>query len=173
MKKILLLLTTIILYAHNLNLELTNATFLIGGEFKIPNQNIKLRGDFIYNDHENKHNFFSAGIKAEGLLIGAESQNIIFSMLIDVVHTKYNTAIPLGVGVFGYVPNVALPFYFKIEEEYAPEVLSFKDAYRFNRFDMQIGYYPIYNGKIFIGYRNISFNTNYNNSLYAGIGIDF
>jgi len=173
MKKILLILTSLILYAHNLSIELTNSTFLVGGEFKIPNQNVKLRGDFIYNDNKNKHNFFSVGIKAEGLLIGTDSQNIIFDMLIDVVHIKDNTAIPLGAGIFGYVPNISLPFYFKIEEEYAPKVLSFKDAYRFNRFDIQIGYYPIYNGKIFIGYRSISFNTNYNNSMYAGIGIDF
>ncbi|WP_156922599.1 hypothetical protein [Lebetimonas sp. JH292] len=156
-----------------MNLQISNSTVAIGAESGIIDNNIKARAQFIYNDNSNKHNFFSAGVKAEGNLIGMEYQNIKFSVIIDAVHTKNNTAIPVGIGIFTYLPNVSLPIYVKAEGEYAPKILSFDEADRFSRIDAQIGYFPIDNAQIFLGYRDISFNQNYNSSIYGGIGYNF
>jgi len=173
MKKIIFALIGTFLFAHNVNLQLTNATLLVNGEFKISSKNIKLRGSFLYNDNENKHNFFSLGIKAEGNLIGAENTKMKFSLFVDGVHTKDNTALPIGIGIFSYIPGVDLPFYVNVEGEYAPKVLSFDDADRFSRIDGQVGYFPISNAKVFVGYRHISFNKCYNSAVYGGVGISF
>jgi hypothetical protein len=59
------------------------------------------------------------------------------------------------------------------EYEFAPKVLSFDDANRFSKIDAQIGIQPIENGELFVGYRNISFNHNYDSGIYGGIGYHF
>ena len=157
----------------NVNLQITNSTIGIYAESGITQNDIKARGFFLYNDNSNKHNFYLAGIKAEGNLIGADIQNLKFSLIADFVHTKDNSAIPIGFGIFSYIPNIDLPIFIRAEAEYAPKVLSFDDADRFSRVDAQIGYAPITNGEIFAGYRTLSFNHNYNSAVYAGLGYNF
>ncbi len=157
----------------NINLQITNSTIGVYGETGVTQNNIKARGFFLYNDNTNKHNFYLAGLKAEGNLIGVNISSMKFSVIADFVHTKDNSAIPLGFGVFSYIPSINIPIFIKIEAEYAPKVLSFDDADRFSRVDTQIGYSPITNAEIFVGYRNISFNHNYNSDFYAGLGYNF
>ena len=154
-------------------IQITNDTLAVNAQAKITENNIYARGMFLYNDEDGKYNFYSVGVKGEGNLIGANVENIKFSLLIDFVHTKDNSAIPLGVGVFGYVPNLEYPVFVRGEYEYAPKILSFDDADRFSKFDIQTGIQPIENGEIFIGYRHISFNHNYDAGLYGGIGYHF
>jgi len=157
----------------NVNFQITNSTIAVYAESGLTQNNIKARGMFLYNDNSNKYNFYMAGIKAEGNLIGVDIQNIKFSLLSDFVHTKDNSAIALGFGVFSYIPNINLPVFVKTEAEYAPKVLSFDDADRFSRVDISLGYSPITNAQIFVGYRNLSFNHNYNSTFYGGIGYSF
>ena len=157
----------------NINLQITNSTIGVYAESGITQNNIKARGFFLYNDNSNKHNFYLAGIKAEGNLIGVDIQNLKFSLIADFVHTKDNSALPLGFGVFSYIPNINVPVFIRAEAEYAPKVLSFDDADRFSRVDAQIGYAPITNGEIFLGYRTLSFNHNYNSAVYVGLGYSF
>ncbi len=157
----------------NVNLQITNSTIGVYAESGITQNNIKARGFFLYNDNSNKNNFFLLGVKAEGNLIGVNIQNIKFSLIADFVHTKDNTAIPLGFGVFSYIPNLNIPVFVRAEAEYAPKVLSFDNADRFSRFDVNVGYSPITNAEIFAGYRNLSFNHNYNSALYIGLGYNF
>ncbi len=157
----------------NINLQITNSTIGVYAEGGITQNNIKARGFFLYNDNSNKHNFYLVGLKAEGNLIGVDLDNIKFSLIADFVHTKDNSAIPIGIGVFSYIPNISIPVFIRAEGEYAPKVLSFDDADRFSRFDFSVGYSPIVNGEIFVGYRNLSFNHNYNSAIYGGIGYNF
>jgi len=177
MKKILSIaaICSSFLFAQNtnVNLQITNSTIAIYGESGITQNNIKARGMFLYNDNSNKHNFYMAGIKAEGNLIGVDIQNIKFSLISDFVHTKDNSAVAIGFGVFSYIPNINLPVFVRAEAEYAPKVLSFDDADRFSRVDASLGYSPITNAEIFVGYRNLSFNHNYNSAIYAGVGYSF
>ena len=102
-----------------------------------------------------------------------EYHNIKFSLIVDAAHIKNNTAIPAGIGIFTYLPNISLPVFVKAEAEYAPKILSFDDADRFSRIDTQIGYFPIDNARIFLGYRSISFSHSYNSCIYAGLGYSF
>ena len=158
----------------NLNLQITNST--IAGYVETPivvEENVKIRGMYLYNDNKNKNNFYFAGIKAEGNLIGSCCSNVKFSILTDFVHTKSNSAIALGFGVFSFIPHFEFPVFVRAEAEYAPKVLSFDDADRFSKIDAQIGYAPITNAEIFLGYRSISFNHNYNSAVYFGIGYNF
>jgi len=173
MKKILLGIIATFLFSNNVNIQITNSTLALGAEAVITQNNIKAKGQLIYNDNKNIHNFFLVGIKAEGNLIGFENEHLKFSIIVDAVHTKDNSAIPIGIGFFSYLPNINLPVYIQAEAEYAPKVLSFSDADRFSRIDAQFGYYPITNAQIFIGYRNLSFNHNYNSAIYGGIGYNF
>jgi len=156
-----------------INIQVTNST--IGGylETGLTQEKLKVRGMFIYNDNSNKHNFYSAGIKAEGNLIGSNNTSTKFSIITDFVHTKNNSAIALGCGIFSFMPQINLPVFIRAEGEYAPKVLSFDDAERFSKVSMDVGYMPIENGEVFVGYRNISFNNNYNSSLYFGLGYSF
>jgi len=157
----------------NINLQITNSTIGVYAESGITQNNIKARGFYLYNDNSNRNNFYLAGIKAEGNLIGANLDDMKFSVIMDFAHTKNNSAIPLGFGIFSYIPNISLPVFVRVEAEYAPKVLSFNDADRFSRVDTQIGYSPIVNAELFGGYRNISFNHNYNSVFYAGLGYKF
>jgi hypothetical protein len=153
--------------------EITNDTLAVNAQVQVTPNNIYARGTFLYNDRDGYNNFYSVGVKGEGNLIGVNIQNVKFSLLVDFVHTKNNSAIPLGIGVFGYIPNIEYPVFVRGEYEYAPKILSFDDADRFSRFDVQTGIQPIENGELFVGYRNISFNHNYDSGLYAGIGYHF
>ena len=157
----------------NVNLQISNSTIGVYAESGLTQNNIKARGFYLYNDNSNKNNFYLAGIKAEGNLIGMNVENMKFSLIADFVHTKNNSAVPLGFGVFSYIPNISLPVFVRMEAEYAPKILSFDDANRFSRVDINIGYKPIVNAEIFAGYRNISFNQNYNSVFYAGLGYGF
>ena len=154
-------------------LQITNDTLTVTGQAKITQNNIYARGMFLYNDDDNKENFFLVGVKGEGNLIGADIQNVKFSLLVDFVHTEDNSALPVGIGAFGYIPDLKYPVFVRGEYEYAPKILSFDDADRFSRFDVQTGIQPIENGEIFIGYRHISFNHNYDAGFYAGMGYHF
>ncbi len=157
----------------NINLQITNSTIGVYAESGITQNDIKARGFFLFNDNSNKYNFYLAGLKAEGNLIGVDIQNLKFSLIADFVHTKNNSAIPLGFGVFTYIPNISVPVFIRAEAEYAPKVLSFDDADRFSRIDANIGYSPITNAEIFAGYRTLSFNHNYNSAFYVGLGYNF
>jgi hypothetical protein len=175
MKKIIIFIATIVfLFAQNYaNLKITNETIAIYGQVKLTENNIYARGEYLYNDDDNKENFLYIGLKGEGNLIGADIQNIKLSLLLDLVHTKNNSAIPIGISVFSYLPNFELPIFIRAEAEYAPKVLSFDNADKFSKVDAVIGIQPIENAEIFMGYRNISFNNNYDNSFYGGIGYYF
>ena len=174
-KTVALLITGACLFAQNsnVNLQITNSTIGVYAESGITQNNIKARGFYLYNDNSNKNNFYLAGLKAEGNLIGVNMENFKFSVIADFTHTKNNSAIPLGFGVFTYIPDISIPLFIRAEAEYAPKVLSFDDADRFSRVDAQIGYSPIVNAEIFAGYRNISFNHNYNTVFYGGLGYSF
>ena len=175
MKKLLSIITYISLsFAGNYaNVQISNETLGVYAQAKITQNNIYARGFFLYNDNENKNNFYSIGLKGEGNLIGIDVPNIKFSIILDLVHTKNNTALPVGLGAFGYIPNIEYPVFLRGEIEYAPKILSFDDADRFSRGDVQVGIQPIENGEVFIGYRNISFNHNYNSVVYGGLGYHF
>ena len=177
MKKLALstLMVGSFLFAQNtgFNIQISNSTLGVYAESGVTQNKIKIRGFYLYNDNENINNFYSAGVKAEGHLIGANLDDVKFSILSDFVHTKDNSAIALGAGIFTYIPNISLPVFIRIEGEYAPKILSFNDAERFSRVDTQIGYTPIVNAEIFAGYRNISFNHNYNSVFYGGLGYSF
>ncbi len=176
MKKILSVLavaSALFAYNTNLNLQVTNSTIGMYAQSGITQAHIKARGFFLYNNNNNKHNFYFAGIKAEGKLIGSDIDSLKFSVIADFAHTKNNSALPVGIGFFSYIPNVSLPVFVRAEAEYAPKILSFEDAKRFSRIDTQIGYTPIVNAEIFAGYRTLSFNHNYNSAVYAGLGYNF
>ena len=175
MKKFLLSILGVILFAAptSFNIQLTNSTLAGYLETGITQENIKLRGMYLYNDNENKNNFYLAGIKAEGNLIGFEDSNIKFSLISDFAHTKDNNAVALGFGIFSFVPKVDIPLFVRCEGEYAPKVLSFDESDRFSRIDFNFGYMPIENGEVFVGYRNISFNHNYNSDFYFALGYSF
>jgi hypothetical protein len=174
MKKLIALaaLSGFLFAQNNVNVQISNDTIGIEAQGEIQN-NVYARGFFLYNDEDNKHNFYSLGLKAEGNLIGVNIENVKFSIITDFVHTKDNSAIPLGVGIFSYIPNFDYPIFVKGEYEFAPKILSFDDADRFSRFDAKVGIQPIENAQVFVGYRNISFNHNYKSGLYVGIGYDF
>jgi len=175
MKKFLLSAAFVALaFGENIaNIQITNDTLAFYAQGSVTNNNIYLRGMFLYDDEENKNNFYSVGLKGEGNLIGADYTNLKFSLIVDFVHTKKNSALPLGIGVFGYIPNLQYPVFVRGEYEFAPKVLSFDDANRFSKIDAQIGIQPIENGELFVGYRNISFNHNYDSGIYGGIGYHF
>ena len=175
MKKLIFsIVTGVLLFAQNsVNVQITNSTIGLYGETPVSQENIKLRGFFLYNDNSNKHNFYLGGVKAEGNLVGVNADNMKFSVISDFVHTKNNSAIALGVGFFSFLPDISLPLFVRAEGEYSPKVLSFDDADRFSRIDVQLGYSPIVNAEIFAGYRNISFNHNYNSVFYGGLGYNF
>jgi len=173
MKKILLAtLTAGILSASNfVNLEMTNSTIFINAQFQaLPSQPIYVRGGYLINT--NKNNFVYAGIKSEGNLFG-NNANILASLFVDGVYTKNNSAIPLGIGVSSYLPFYKVPTLIKGEIEYAPKILSFKDADRFLKAKIELGIQFIKNAEAFVGYRTISFNHLYNNAVYVGAGFNF
>ena len=175
MKKLLLALLVVgTLFAqNNVNIQISNDTLGIEAQGQITQNNIFARGFFLYNDESGRYNFYSLGVKAEGHLIGVDAQNIKFALIADFVHTKDNSAIPLGIGAFGYIPNIQYPVFVKGEYEFAPKILSFDDADRFSKVDIRVGIQPIENGELFLGYRNISFNHNYKSGLYLGLGYNF
>ena len=177
MKKVLisaLIFGSVGLWADNneVGLKITNDTLAAYTQVKVTPNNIFARGEFLYNDNANKHNFYLAGMKAEGNLIEDDS-NLKFSVLVDFVHTKDNSALPIGIGFYKFIDTLKIPAFIQAEGEYAPKVLSFNDANRFSRVDASIGIKPIENAKIFVGYRNISFNHNYDSSVYGGVAFSF
>jgi len=177
MKKILisvLMLGSVGLWADNneIGLKITNDTLAPYVQMKVSPNNVFVRGEYLYNDTENKNNFYLGGIKAEGNLLNDDS-NLKFSVFIDFVHTKNNSALPIGMGVYKYIDTFEIPVFVQAEGEYAPKVLSFDDADRFSSVDISFGIKPIENAKIFVGYRNISFNHNYDSSGYGGVAFSF
>ena len=177
MKKLIIgaTLAASVLFAENFaNIKLTNDTVELSGQYKVDTvHNIYARGSFLYNDNDDKENFYSIGVKGEGNLIGVDINNVKFSLIIDFVHTEDNSAIPIGIGIHSYIPGFSIPVFVRGEAEYAPEILSFDDADRFSRIYAEAGVQPIENAEIFAGYRNISFNHNYDSSFYIGAGYSF
>jgi len=176
MKKVLisaLMLGSVGLWADNdLGLKLTNDTLAVYTQVKVAPKNIFVKAEYLYNDTENKNNFYLVGMKAEGNLREDDS-NLKFSVLVDFVHTKDNSALPIGIGFYKFIDTLKIPAFIQAEGEYAPKVLSFDYADRFSKVDVSIGIKPIENAKIFVGYRNISFNHNYDSSGYGGVAFSF
>jgi len=174
MKKALMLFTAGIgfLFADNfINLQITNDTIMTEGQYNINStQPIYVRGGYLINN--NKSNLFYAGIKSEGQIIGIDAP-VKFSLFADYINTKNNSAIPVGIGASMFLKYFTLPVFARGEFEYAPEVLSFDDAKKCIKYKAEIGAQFIENGEVFAGYRHITFNTNYNSSVYVGVGFLF
>jgi len=176
MKKVLisaLMLGSVGLWADNneVGLKITNDTLAAYAQVKVTPNNIFVRGKYLYNDTENRNNFYLVGMKAEGNI--EDYENLKFSVLVDFVHTKDNSALPIGIGCNKSFDKFKIPAFVQVVAEYAPKVLSFDDADRFSSVDISFGIKPIENAKIFIGYRNISFNHNYDSSGYGGVAFSF
>jgi len=175
MKKILLpALLAISLFASDATLELTNNTLMINGSVSIPqNQNFALRGGYLYNDNTNKDDFYYVGVEAVGYN-AIDNYNSKLSVFIEMDHTKNNTAVPIGIRVSNsHFGDFQYPLFASASIAYAPAILSFDDADRFTKTNIQIGLQPIDNAKVFVGYRNISFDSNYQSAFYFGVGFIF
>jgi hypothetical protein len=173
MRKLLFsIITAGSLFAGNfINLQITNDTLMTEGQFNIAyEQPFYARGGFLLNS--DKSNFYYVGIKSEGQAVGVDLP-LKFSLILDFAHTKNNSAIPIGIGASGYLQQVSIPVFVRGEFEYAPKVLSFDDANKFVKFKIEMGTQFIENGEVFVGYRNISFENNYNSNVYGGIGFSF
>jgi hypothetical protein len=173
MKKFLFsVLTGASLFADNyINLQITDNTIMIEGEAKISyNQPFYVRGGYMINTDE--PNFIYGGIKSEGQIIGVDLP-VKFSLFLDYVYKKNNSALPIGIGASGYLQQFAIPVFIRGEFEYAPKVLSFNEADKFVKYKIETGVQFIENGEVFAGYRNIRFNENYDSNLYVGVGFSF
>ncbi len=173
MKKLLLSVVVVgSLFANNfINLQITNSTIMAEAQTLVShNKPFYVKAGFLA--HADKSNFYYAGIKSEGQIIGVDVP-ATFSLFIDAVHTKNNTAIPMGVGFSTYLDKYTIPIFVRGEYEYAPKILSFDDANRFSKYKGELGIRFIENGEIFAGYRHISFDKVYNSAIYVGIGLSF
>ncbi|ACM93160.1 hypothetical protein NAMH_0105 [Nautilia profundicola AmH] len=160
------------LFAGNFaNLQITNDTIMVEGQAKVSyEQPFYVRGGYLINS--DKSNFFYAGVKSEGQAIGIDLP-IKFSLFVDFVHTTKNSALPVGIGASSYIGQFSIPVFVRGEFEYAPKILSFDEADKFMKFKVEAGTQFIENGEVFVGYRDISFDNNYDSSLYVGVGFTF
>ena len=175
MKKLLFSLLAISsIFASDLNLEITNETLAGNLNLNLPQyENFQMRGTYLYYDDENKNNYYSVGFGAIGEN-ALDNYNSKLTIFIDYVHTKDNSALPIGIGIFNKnFGNFQHPLFAKAEIAYAPKVLSFDEATKFLKAKVELGIKPIKNAKLFIGYKTISFNKNYLSVGYAGIGFMF
>ncbi|GAB6074971.1 hypothetical protein [Nautilia lithotrophica] len=173
MKKLILsLFAACGLFAGNFaNLQITNDTIMIEGQAKVTyEQPFYVRGGYLI--HSDKSNFFYAGVKSEGQAIGIDIP-VKFSLFVDFVHTSKNSALPVGLGASGYIQQFSIPVFVRGEFEYAPKILSFDEADKYMKFKVETGTQFIENGEVFIGYRDIRFDHNYDSSLYVGVGFTF
>ncbi len=170
-KKLLILSSLVILNASSINLNITNDTLETNLKVDIP-QNFSIRGDALYNDKKN--NYYSVGFQANGV-INPNYSNTKFKLFVDYVYTKKNSALPIGMGIYdnSLFSNSQYSLFANAEIEYAPTVLSFRDAKRFLSSRVEFGISPIQNAKLFVGYRIISFNHNYGSNIYGGVGFKF
>jgi len=162
------------LMASDISMEITNNTLAGNVNLNIPqNENFQIRGTYLYNDHTDRHNYYSVGFAAIGQT-PIDNYNSQISIFVDFDHTKDNTAIPIGISLFNNnIGTFQYPLFAKAEVAYAPAILSFDDAYRELKTKVEIGIKPIENAKAFIGYKSVSFNQNYISVGYAGIGFVF
>ncbi|WP_456480532.1 hypothetical protein [Nautilia sp.] len=173
MKKLTLsALTAGFLFAGNfVNLQINSDTLMIEGQTKIAyDQPFYARAGYLINS--DKSNFVYGGIKSEGHIVGVNLP-VKFSLFFDFVHTKDNSAVPIGIGAFSYLQQFSVPVFLRGEFEYAPKILSFDNAEKFMKFKVEAGTQFIENGQLFIGYRNINFDENYDSSMYVGVGFSF
>ena len=173
MRKILLSFLMVgSLFAENfVNLQISNETLMFEGQYKISFQEpFYVRGGYLINSK--KSNFAYVGIKSEGHIVGANLPAKL-SLFLDYVKTKNSSAIPIGIGVNSYLNDFSIPFFIRGEIAYAPKILSFEKANKFVKLKIETGARFIENGEVFIGYRNISFDKNYNSTFYAGVGFSF
>ncbi len=160
------------LFADNfINLKITNNTIMPEAQIRISlTQPIYARGGALINDK--KDNFYYVGLKTEGEMIGTDVP-VNFGLFVDYVYVKDNSALPIGVSADSYLKNFSMPVFVRGEFEYAPKILSFKNADKFLKVQVEAGIRFIENGEVFAGYRNISFDSNYNSSFYGGVGFVF
>ena len=171
MKKMLLPLLVSSLFASDINLEISNHTLGVNVAYNLPtNESFQIKGDYLYDDESNKDNYFSIGFGAIGEN-ALDDYNSKLSIFMSLEHTTDNTALPIGVGIFNdNFGNIDKPLFAKFEIAFAPSVLSFQDADKFFKTKIEFGVKPIENGKLFIGYKDISFTKNYLSTIYAGVG---
>ena len=130
-------------------------------------------GNYLKADEED---LYSVGISVENSPINYT--NLVFDIGIRGLFSQHGnqnfTALPITFGAkaqmfLGDLP----PTYFGVKLKYAPEALSFEDAYEYKEYRVQVDSNVIPNINLYAGYRNI--NTDYktnsykiNDSFYAG-----
>jgi len=175
MKKLILpFLVAGSLFANDANLEITNHTLAISSTISVtPNEDFAIRGTYLYDDEVDKNNYYSIGFQAQGEN-ALDNYNSRLNIFIDLVHTKDNTALPIGIGVYNNnFGNLTYPLFAKFELSYAPAVLSFDKADKCLTTKLEIGLIPINNAKLFVGYKKIDFDEEYQSVGYLGIGFIF
>jgi len=174
MKKFLLvLLFSIYSFGSDFNIELTNYTLVANSTINIPNTNFGVRGSYLYNDEDGKNDYYSFGFQAQGAN-SLDNYNSKLAIFIDYDHTKDNSALPIGIGIFNKkFGSDEYPLSMKASIGYAPAVLSFDKANKFWKGDIRVGIQPIQNARVLVGYRTINFNKNYQSVVYFGVGFIF
>ena len=154
-----------------INLQISDKTLMFEGQYKIISQkSFYFRGGYLVN-YKNA-NFAYVGIKAESKIIETIFPTK-FSIFLDFVSTKNNSAIPIGIGMDSYIGGISVPFFVRGEVEYAPKFLSFKKANKFIKCKVETVARFVKDIETFLGYRIISFDKNYNSALYLGVGFYF
>ncbi|MRJ06460.1 MAG: hypothetical protein C6I01_02925 [Epsilonproteobacteria bacterium] len=160
------LLLLLPLWGDTLRVGLSSGTASLYGEFQIGLKPIFARIHGLYV--KDGDNWGGVGFMTQGPFIGYPNLNV--SLFVDGVHSQNRNALPIGVGFNYWIPYAFLPLSIRGEFEYANNLLTFGDADRFSRGVIEIGVQIIENGELFLGYRNLRWDSPFKSNWYLGVG---
>jgi|GEM_PF-6737798 len=177
MKQVLFLsfIFPLLLIGNSLKVSVSHTSSAIDGEFQIGTTPISVRGGGVHHRNNSlfkgNSTFEYVGISTTGGMVGFPTLRL--SLMVDLVHSSHRTAIPFGIGFSYLYPYGWLPIFIRGYLEYANSNLTYGKANRFFRGEVDLGIQPISNGEIFIGYRSISWNSNWDSVYLLGLGFIF
>ena len=193
LKKLLLsiVLVTSVFAQHNASINLNSDDIEVKGNVDLgelnrsdyPNTYFLTLGFLDVDNAVDTDAMLSAGFKLRQDVKGVNGLRL--GIGIDGIYTKVSgstfTATPLGVEVAYTLPiNFAMPIVVSGSIDYAPSILSFRDADRYLQKRIEISVAVIEQGSIFVGYRKIDtdFDTAvgdyvFNDAGYIGFKVKF
>jgi hypothetical protein len=171
MKRLLLALLLLagIGFGDSVRVGFSKSTAAVDGAVQIGTTPLFVRAGGVHI--KDNDNFGYIGISTKGPLVGYP--NLEVALLVDFVHSQNRNALPLGIGFTYLYPYAFLPLFIRGYYEYAPNITTFGEAHRFSRWEVDLGIQPIANGELFVGYRSISWDSNFNSTYLVGMGFLF
>jgi hypothetical protein len=152
---------------NQVRLGISSDTASAKGRFYFQQNSLFGEGEWLHRQGEER-DWGEIGFGTSGPFLGYPT--LQFTLFCHWAHSGSWNSLPIGGSIRFTYPYGFVPWYLEGSGEYAPPVLTFGTQSHFYRYQLEWGVQLTQNGEIFVGYRNLHWDSPFESNWYGGVG---